>query len=116
MEMVAMEIQDLNDDQLLLWVDIIRRLINVDNVVSFDEMKRVRALIAEIGRERWHALAERSKHDFPVIDDLLSAFRDEPNIEVKAFLLERAHDLAALNAVGGPQLALVERLDDAART
>jgi len=110
---VSVEYSELSDSDLLVLVGVSRVLINIDDLVSLEEVSWVRTLITQINQERWRDLVEQSRHEFHNTDELVSALERVADASVRAFILDEAHALAGLDGLVPPETDLLKRLETA---
>jgi len=108
-----MTYEELSDEDLLVLIGASRALINTDDLVSLQEMAWVRALVEQIGRERWKALAGQSEREFLHTDELIAALERLERPEVRTFILDEVRALAEADGLEPDEIAFLERLDTA---
>jgi len=106
-----MDFKGLSDDDLLVLIGVSRVLINIDDLLSFEEVDWVRALIVQIGQSRWRPLALRSEDEFRSTDELITALERVQSPEVRGFILDEARALAEVDGLESVETALLERLE-----
>ncbi len=102
---------DLDGPELLLYVGLVRLLVNVDDIVSLQEMAWVRELTSDIGVERWRELAGRAKAEFGGLDGALLAADKLTRADARAYILEQLRALAASDEVVAEEEALIAGLE-----
>lgn len=98
-----------NDDEARVFVAACRRLVGIDDVVSFPELGAMRRIKAELGAERWARLAAEANRRLSSEAELVAAWSALPTA-VRQDMGARLVALAELDGVDDRESAFLDRL------
>jgi len=104
-----LNVSELGEREILLFVGLARIVINADDVVSLAEMTYVRGLIDAIGRDRWHDLAQHARK-FGGLDGLLDEARRIEHADSREVILRELRAIAESDELVDSEEKMLQQL------
>ena len=107
---MALQLQDLNHDEQIALVALLKAVAEADQYVTDDEAKQVRKVINALGRKAYEAAAEVGDERFQDIEDLRRFLETIPRQEARELIYETLLEVALADAPVKPEAEILEWL------
>jgi uncharacterized tellurite resistance protein B-like protein len=107
---MALQLKDLNDDERIALVALLKAVAEADQYVTDDEAKQVRKVISALGRKVYEAASDEADERFQDIEDLRRFLETIPRQEAREVIYETLLEVALADAPVKSEAEILEWL------